>query len=333
MKLVTYEFWGCVRSGVIVDDWVVDLERAYRHVLEERGTPRAAGRATGLLPPSLKAVLDGGADSLAAATDVVRAARTALAEANRRWEVEGMATPLDRARLWAPIPDPDKIVCMGRNYRAHAEEGGGSVPEAPELFAKFANSLVGHNWPIELPAISNEVDYEAELAVVIGRRAKDVSAAEALDYVAGYTILHDVSARDYQLRTSQWLAGKGMDTFAPMGPWIVTSDEIPDPQKLQMKLEIGGQVLQDANTSTMVFSVSESISYISRVMTLEPGDVISTGTPEGVGFVRKPPIYLKAGDVVNISIDGIGKLSNPVVGPGDRGERSAAPAARVGAGH
>jgi acylpyruvate hydrolase len=332
MRLVTYEFWGCVRSGVVVDDWVVDLERAYQHVLEERGTPAAARRAAGLLPTSLKKVLESGTDGLVAASEVVSAARAARGKADRSWEERGIATPLDRARLWAPIRDPDKIICMGRNYRAHAEEGGGVVPESPELFAKFANALVGHNWPIELPAISDEVDYEAELAVVIGRRAKDVSAAEALEYVAGYTILHDVSARDYQLRTSQWLPGKGMDTFAPMGPWIVTTDEIPDPQKLQITLELGGQVLQNANTSTMVFSVAESISYISRVMTLEAGDVISTGTPEGVGFVRKPPIYLKAGDVVNITIDGIGTLSNPVVGPGRGRERAAEPATRVGTG-
>ena len=158
--------------------------------------------------------------------------------------------------------------------------------------------------------MSNEVDYEAELAVVIGTRARNVSVSNALDHVAGYTILHDVSARDVQLRTSQWLAGKSMDTFAPMGPWIVTTDEIPDPQVLQIRLELGGRVLQNANTSTMIRSVSEAISYISHVMTLEPGDIISTGTPDGVGFARKPPIYLQAGDIVKITIDRIGTLSN-----------------------
>jgi len=331
MRLVTYEFWGCVRSGAVVDDWVVDLKRGYAYVLEGRGVPRAVGRAAALLPSSLKEVLEGGRESLSAAAEVVEAARSAFRSEPRLWEGLGIATPLNRVRLWAPVPDPNKIICMGRNYRAHAEEGGGKVPEAPELFAKFANSLVGHDWPIELPAISQEVDYEAELAVIIGRRAKNVSAGDALEYVAGYTILHDVSARDYQLKTSQWLAGKGMDTFGPMGPWIVTSDEIPDPQQLQMKLEIGGQVLQDANTSSMVFSVAESIAFISRVMTLEPGDVISTGTPEGVGFVRKPPIYLKAGDVVNITIDGIGTLSNPVAAPSGAEGAATEPGARVGA--
>lgn len=332
MRLVTYEFWGCVRSGVVVDDWVVDLERGYAAILEAQGVPRAAGRAAALLPPRLKEVLEGGRESLGAAVQVVEAARSRLTSDTAIWEARGVATPLDRVRLWAPVPDPDKIICIGRNYRAHAEEGGGKVPEAPELFAKFANSLVGHKWPIELPAISQEVDYEAELAVVIGTRAKDVSAAEALDYVVGYTILHDVSARDYQMRTSQWLAGKGMDTFGPMGPWIVTMDEIRDPQRLQMRLELGGDVLQDANTSTMVFSVAEAVAFISNVMTLEPGDVISTGTPEGVGFVRTPPIYLKAGDVVNITVEGIGTLSNPIAAPRPRGEAAAGSSARVGAG-
>ena len=332
MRLVTYEFWGCVRSGVVVDDWVVDLERAYAALLKRRGVPRAAGRAAALLPSSLKEVLQGERQSLDAAGEVAAAARSALRGDARTWEADGIATPLSRVRLWAPVVDPDKIICMGRNYRAHAEEGGGQVPEAPELFAKFANSLVGHNWPIQLPANSQEVDYEAELAVVIGSRAKEVSAATALEYVAGYTILHDVSARDYQLKTSQWLAGKGMDTFAPMGPWIVTADEISDPQRLQMKLELGGRVLQDANTSTMVFSVAESIAFISSVMTLEPGDVISTGTPEGVGFVRKPPIYLKAGDVVSITIDGIGTLSNPVAAPDAESRVTAGVGAQMDAG-
>ena len=315
MKLVTYEFWGSVRSGVIVGDWVVDLERGYERVLQGRQASGADRQAAGLLPPTLKGVLEGGAKSLGAAKDVVIEARLAFDQGENSWQAAGAATPLAHVRLWPPIPNPDKIICMGLNYRAHAEEGGEAVPDAPELFAKFANALIGQDWPIQLPRISNEVDYEAELAVVVGSRARDVSVDEALDYVAGYTIFHDVSARDVQLRTSQWLAGKGMDTFAPMGPWIVTTDEIADPQILQIKLELGGQVLQNANTSTMVRTVREAVSFISQVMTLEPGDVISTGTPDGVGFARKPPIYLRGGDVVKITIDGIGTLSNPVIGP------------------
>ncbi|MFD0663249.1 fumarylacetoacetate hydrolase family protein [Thermocatellispora tengchongensis] len=223
------------------------------------------------------------------------------------------AVHLDKVTLLPPVPNPEKIICVGRNYVAHAEEVGLDTPGEPELFAKFGNALIGHDAPIVLPEISTMVDYEAELGVVIGRRARNVTAAEALDYVAGYTIVHDVSARDLQMRTSQWLAGKALDGFAPVGPWLVTPDEIPDPQRLRLRLQIGGTTYQDASTETMVHSVAEIISYLSRLMTLVPGDLIATGTPEGVGAVRTPPRYLKDGDVVEITIESIGTLSNPVV--------------------
>ncbi len=214
-----------------------------------------------------------------------------------------------------PIPDPDKIICIGLNYADHAAESQQALPEYPVLFAKYRNSLVGPRDHIILPRANTQIDYEGELAVVIGRTCKEVTAEDALNYVAGYTIMNDVSARDLQFLTSQWLAGKAIDTFAPLGPGIVPASEIPNPQELKIQTRVNGQVLQDATTADMVFSVARLIEFISTVMTLVPGDIISTGTPPGVGFARKPPIFLQAGDSVEIEIERIGLITNEVVGP------------------
>lgn len=226
---------------------------------------------------------------------------------------EGIA--LASVEIGPPVPDPDKIICLGLNYADHAAESKMELPKAPILFAKFRNSLVGPNRPIILPRNSTQIDYEAELAVVIGRTCKDVTEQEALSYVAGYTCLNDVSARDLQFIASQWTAGKAIDTFAPLGPGLVPASEIPDPQNLSVITRVNGQVLQNGNTKHMIFGVAYTIAFISSIMTLVPGDIISTGTPDGVGFSRKPPIFLKNGDVVEIEIERIGVLSNPVVGP------------------
>jgi 2-keto-4-pentenoate hydratase/2-oxohepta-3-ene-1,7-dioic acid hydratase in catechol pathway len=215
--------------------------------------------------------------------------------------------------LGPPVPDPDKIICIGVNYADHASEAGLARTEVPLFFAKFRNSLTGPTSPILIPRVSSQIDYEGELAVVIGMRCKDVSVDEALQYVAGYSILNDVSARDLQMKTSQYMAGKALDTFAPMGPGIAPASDIPDPQELQLTTRVNGQVLQHANTSTMIFSVAAIISFLSSLMTLEPGDIIATGTPSGVGFMRTPPIFLKDGDVVEVEIEGIGQLRNPVM--------------------
>jgi 2-keto-4-pentenoate hydratase/2-oxohepta-3-ene-1,7-dioic acid hydratase in catechol pathway len=212
-----------------------------------------------------------------------------------------------------PIPDPDKILCIGLNYREHARESGLEVPPVPVVFAKFRNSLIGPGAAIELPAISQQVDYEGELALVIGRRCKNVDASDALSVVAGYTALNDVSARDLQLQASQWTIGKAIDTFAPMGPGMVPAHLVPDPQKLELITQVNGQVVQKSSTADMIFGVAEIIAFLSRSMTLEPGDIIATGTPSGVGFKREPALFLKAGDVVEVEISSIGLLSNPVV--------------------
>ena len=212
-----------------------------------------------------------------------------------------------------PATYPSKILAIGRNYVDHAIEGGAAPPAAPLLFNKLPNSLSAHNAPIVLPGISEKVDYEAELAVVIGRRAKRINEPNAVDYIFGYTLINDVSARDLQFGDGQWTRGKGLDTFAPLGPFITTRDEVADVQALKIEGRLNGEVMQTSNTSKMIFQVAYLVSYLSQAITLEPGDVIATGTPEGVGVFRDPPVLLKAGDVYEVEIEGLGVLRNPVV--------------------
>ncbi|HVO41617.1 MAG TPA: fumarylacetoacetate hydrolase family protein [Aggregatilineales bacterium] len=228
----------------------------------------------------------------------------------------GRSYPLAEITLKAPIPRPGKLICIGLNYRDHAEETGHELPTHPVVFAKYANTVIGPGEAIVLPNVTRQVDYEAELAFVIGRRARHVPEIDAMRYVAGYTLINDVSARDYQYRTSQWTIGKTFDTFAPMGPALVTADEIPDPHNLPIRLKIGSELLQNSNTRNLIFNVPQLVASLTEVMTLEPGDVVATGTPPGVGSARKPPRYLQPGDIVEVSIDGIGALSNPVVAEG-----------------
>jgi 2-keto-4-pentenoate hydratase/2-oxohepta-3-ene-1,7-dioic acid hydratase in catechol pathway len=225
---------------------------------------------------------------------------------------DGATIALDGLRLRAPIPRPGKIVAVGLNYRDHAAESGQPIPDEPILFAKFANSVIGPGDAIEIPPATQRADYEAELGVVIGRVTRDIPRDEALSAVAGYMCVNDVSARDLQLRVSQWTRGKAIDTFLPIGPWLVTTDEIPDPGCLGIRCLLNGAVMQDSNTDQMIFGVAELVSFISQTITLEPGDVIATGTPPGVGFLRDPPVLLGDGDEVTIDIDGIGALTNPV---------------------
>ncbi|MFB3777762.1 MAG: fumarylacetoacetate hydrolase family protein [Bryobacteraceae bacterium] len=224
------------------------------------------------------------------------------------------AEPLASVRLLAPIPRPPKFICIGLNYRDHAEETNMPIPTVPTVFNKFATAVTGPGEPIVLPKSSTRPDYEAELAFIIGKGGRHIAASDWREHVFGYTIVNDVSARDYQMATSQWLMGKTFDTFAPMGPGLVTADEIPDPHRLDISLTLNGEVMQNSNTRNLIFRVPELVEFLSRVFTLEPGDVVSTGTPGGVGFARKPPVYLKPGDEVVVRAQGIGELRNPVIG-------------------
>jgi len=282
MRLVTYEFSGKARPGVLSDvDTVVDLSSiGFRSLLDfiEAG-PEARAKAALLADQS-------------------------PAAAKHR---------LREVKLLAPIPKPRKLICVGLNYRDHAAETGAEIPKVPTIFNKFATAVIGPGENIVLPKVSKSPDYEAEFAFVIGRGGRHISAESWADHVFGYTIVNDVSARDYQRATSQWLMGKTFDTFAPMGPWIVTADAIPDPHALDIQLEINGETLQNSNTRELIFRIPDLIAFLSSVFTLEPGDIVSTGTPGGVGFVRKPPRFLRPGDEVVVKIPAIGELRNPVV--------------------
>src|SRR5258708_4493401 len=229
----------------------------------------------------------------------------------------GAAFSLDSVTLLAPIPRPPKLICVGLNYRDHALESKMEIPKVPTIFAKLPTAVIGPGQPIVLPKNSTRPDYEAEFAVVIGRGGRHIPEARWREHVFGYTILNDVSARDFQLATSQWMIGKTFDTFAPIGPAIVTADEIEDPHHLRISLTLSGEVMQDSNTSNLIFKIPQLIAHLSSVFTLEPGDIIATGTPAGVGFARKPPRYLKAGDEVRITVEGIGELVNPVLAEED----------------
>ena len=290
MRLCTFTIdGGRERVGALVGETVIELASDHS----------AADAPTLGMPAVLDALAEGGAP---------RARIEALIAEQK------ITLKIAAVRFRPPVMRPGKIVCIGQNYRAHVLEMKRELPKHPVLFAKFANTLVGHNEPIRLPRVSTQVDYEAELMIVIGRRGKDITPESALDYVAGYTIFNDVSVRDYQRRTSQFLQGKTFDTTGPCGAAIVTADEVGDPHNLRIQLRLNGETMQDGTTADFIFDVPTIVSYLSEIMTLETGDLIATGTPEGVGFARDPQVFLKAGDVVEIEIDGLGVLRNPVVG-------------------
>jgi 2-keto-4-pentenoate hydratase/2-oxohepta-3-ene-1,7-dioic acid hydratase in catechol pathway len=246
-------------------------------------------------------------------TDVVPMGADVVAYLSDGTVAEGPPITLESVRLLPPVPGPGKIIGVGLNYRQHALETGAPIPAEPPLFAKFANSLVADGEPIRVPAATAEPDWEAELGVVIGRVASQVPVKDALAHVGGYLCLNDVSARDLQVRTGQWMHGKAIDTFLPAGPWLTTADEVPDPQALRIRSLVNGELMQDSTTADMIWSVAELVSFLSQVMTLAPGDLIATGTPPGVGSARLPPRWLQDGDEVTIEIERLGSLTNPVV--------------------
>ncbi len=245
-------------------------------------------------------IIQGGASSLAKV-------KSFAAQASAR-------VALGSVRILAPIHRPPKFICIGLNYRDHAIESGMAIPEIPTVFNKFPNTVIGNGDNIVLPKMSEQPDYEAEFAFVIGKTGKHIKGEDWREYVFGYTNVNDVSARDIQLKgTTQWLMGKTFDTFAPMGPYIVTADEVPDPHNLNVKLTLNGQVMQNSSTKELIFNIPQLLEFLSKVFTLEPGDIVSTGTPPGVGFARKPPVLLKPGDHCIVEVEGLGQLHNPVV--------------------
>jgi acylpyruvate hydrolase len=309
MKLVTFAWRGHVALGTLANDRVVDLHRAYQVALSYSGVSDELAVADLRVPADLVGLLRGGESSLSAARHALQFALENQAM-NPLANVCHLAADVD---LVAPVQRPGKVVCVGLNYHSHLAEIGDPVAQYPILFDKPATAIIGPGQSIVLPRISQQVDYEGELAVVIGRRGKYIPQEHALSYVAGYTCANDVSAHDIEFRTSQWTSGKMLDTFCPLGPVLATADEITNPGSLRLKTILNGKTVQDESTADMVFSVPFLISYISSLATLEPGDVILTGTPGGIGCNRKPQVFLQAGDEIQVQIDGIGTLINPVI--------------------
>jgi len=247
--------------------------------------------------------------------DLIKAGPSGLAKINKIVEDGHFRIPFVDVQLTAPICRPDKVICIGMNYKDHCEEQNMPVPKEPLVFNKFPSSIVGPNDDVPYPDITEELDWEVEMAVIIGKKCKNVSEANAMDHVFGFTVAHDISARDWQLKRNggQWLVGKTMDSFCPLGPAIVTKDEIDDPHNLRLKCVVNGVVQQDSNTNQLVFKTEQLVSWCSSLFTLIPGDVILTGTPPGVGIFKKPPQFLKRGDVVECVIEGIGTITNNIV--------------------
>lgn len=295
MKLVTYKVTdGTERVGALTEKGVVDLRRAARDA-EISEEPFA----------NMLSFLSAGDPLMDKTRKLVSVPSV------------GSLVPFENVQLLPPIPRPGKIVAVGLNYRDHAMElGAKQLPKVPILFAKFPNSISGPENPIVVPVGDPQVDWEAELAVVIGQKGKAIPAAKAYDYVAGYMPLNDVSAREWQFADKQWVRGKSLDTFCPIGPHLTTRDEVPDPNSLAICSRVNGTTMQSSNTSKLIFDVPYLVEFISAAITLEPGDIIATGTPEGVGVFRKPPIFLKPGDVVEIEIEALGILRNPVIAAG-----------------
>jgi 2-keto-4-pentenoate hydratase/2-oxohepta-3-ene-1,7-dioic acid hydratase in catechol pathway len=306
MKLCTYRSRGssfpCVGSQ-FDDKSVIDLPLAAQTLASRGLLPDSAFRLRTLA--SVRDLLSLGPEGVREAQHIVEIVKAKQLLAG---------SPIEEVRFSAPIPDPPKIIAIGLNYKDHAEEQGAPLPTTPLIFAKFPSAVIGHEEAICLPGISQKVDPEAELVIVIGRSGRAFSESEARQAIAGYTVGNDVSARDLQVSDKQWVRAKSLDTFAPSGPFLVTADEMKDPHNLDIQLSVNGEIRQKSNTSNLIFNCYQLVSFISQAITLQPGDLIYSGTPAGVGAFRKPPVFLKEGDVVQVSIQGIGVLSNPVTG-------------------
>ncbi|WP_422661128.1 fumarylacetoacetate hydrolase family protein [Paenibacillus sp. EC2-1] len=300
MKLLTFVRENNYQFGVVTEKGVLDVESAFMHA------PTPNGES---VPMTVHEVIDGGEAAVSRLAQFVTQALE-LVDNDCSYLIDEA-----KLKLGPCVTHPNKIICVGLNYRKHAEETNASIPQYPILFNKFNNTLTGHGEDIPLPRVSKKVDYEAELVIVIGKTAKYVTKEDALNHVFGYCNVNDLSARDLQLRTQQWLLGKSCDKFSPLGPYLVTADEIGNPNELDIKCTVNGEVRQYSNTSDMIFQCDEIVSYISQHMTLVPGDIILTGTPEGVvlGYPEEEQVYLKDGDIVTIEIEKLGKLTNRLV--------------------
>lgn len=308
-QIARFRHAGSDRFGVVDGDRYVDATRAYGALQASRGTPHAAALANAVLGADLLAFFEGGDASRVALREAVEFASTLDADEARR---EGIVVDRSDATVLVPIPRAPKIVCVARNYAKHAAEAGRPISEIPILFPRFAVTQIAAGEAIVVPTVSKEVDWEGELAVVVGKGGRHIAKDRAFEHVGGYTIFNDVSVRDYQFRVSQYTGGKNFHASAPVGPHITLTDERLDPHNLRITTTVNGVVKQDATTAEFIFDIPTLIEHISEFVELEPGDIIPTGTPAGVGFKRQPPEFLVHGDVVEVSIEGIGTLTNPV---------------------
>jgi len=310
LKLVSYKLRGkpgTYRIGCVIDQNVIDLQEGYQAFLLSKREKDAARNIHHQLPSDPTAFYRCG-------TSGIERAREAYHYVTSQADKESLMFDLEEVSFGKPISRPEKIICVGKNYAEHvAEMRDGDIPEFPVLFAKFNNALVGPEDAIEKTPDTQKLDYEAELAIVVGKEASQVSQKDAYDYIAGYTIGNDISARDLQKRTPQWLQGKTLDRSTPVGPWVVTTDEIDDPCNLSIRSFVNGEKRQDSNTSHFIFDIPFLMEFITDLITLKPGDIILTGTPDGVGFAMDPPQFLDEGDTVTLEIEEIGKLENRVI--------------------
>jgi 2-keto-4-pentenoate hydratase/2-oxohepta-3-ene-1,7-dioic acid hydratase in catechol pathway len=308
-QIARFRYAGADRLGAVHGDDYVDLTRAYAAAQASMGTVNAEALAQAVLPPDALLFFEGGPASLRAANTAIEFARGLDPVFARN---EGILAARSDTKTLVPIPNPRKIICVARNYGKHAAEAGLEIPEIPILFPRFAATLIADGDPIIVPFVSHQVDWEGELAVVIGKGGRHISKTDAFDHVAGYTIFNDVTVRDYQFRVTQYTGGKNFHASGPIGPHITLVDEALDPHNLGITTTVNGVVKQEGNTNEFIFDIPTLIEHISEFIELEPGDIIPTGTPAGVGFKRTPPEFLTAGEIVDVTIEGIGTLSNPV---------------------
>ncbi|MGQ4615957.1 fumarylacetoacetate hydrolase family protein [Nocardia sp. R7R-8] len=308
-QLVRFRHRGSDKLGVIRGEHFIDITRAYAARLAAQGSANSNALAAAILPPDALVYFQGGAASYAALRDAVAFADELDATKARN---HGISVARSEASVLVPIPNPPKIVCVARNYRKHAAEAGLTVSEIPILFPRFAATQIADGEAIIVPTVSDQVDWEGELAVVIGKGGRHITKEDAFQHVGGYTIFNDVSVRDYQFRVTQYTGGKNFHASGPIGPHISLVDEGLDPHDLRITTTINGVVKQDATTAEFIFDIPTLIEHISEFIELEPGDIIPTGTPAGVGFKRNPPEFLSDGDVVEVTVEGIGTLRNPV---------------------
>ncbi|KKK39821.1 fumarylacetoacetate hydrolase [Mesobacillus campisalis] len=297
MKLMAFRMGKDIQLGILSEDLIVNLHAVEREYKKHHSSGSS-------LPSDLKQLIEQSDAILPYIEELIKFANDGSGA--------NYSLPVSQVEILPPVSNPEKLICVGLNYLDHCKETGLEPPSSPVIFSKYANAIIGEKAAIEIPVNSNQVDYEAELAIVIGKEAKHVSEEEAEEYIFGYTIMNDISARDQQFADGQWSRGKSADTFAPIGPVIVTKDEVGDPHRLDISLTLNGQIMQESNTENLIFNVSQIVSYLSQSMTLRPGDIIATGTPPGVGMGRDPQVWLKDGDNLSVSIEKIGTLTNPV---------------------